>query len=1508
MRRRRLALAAVLVLAAAAALALVQPFADKAVKELALPLRHDDVIRQQAADKDLDPALIAAVIYAESQFRNGQTSSAGALGAHAGHARHRPRHRAPLGRHDASSSATWPTPQVNISYGAYYLRFLLDHYGGNEAFAIAAYNAGAGQRRPLDRGRPHGGRALTPSAIPFPETRALRRPRAERAAAVPRLLRLRARPRLKAAAPAATVSKCPQFKLDPIFTPAADQPAAIARWRIRAGGERFTTLLGATGTGKTMTMAGVIERRPAPALVIAHNKTLAAQLCNEFRTFFPDNAVEYFVSYYDYYQPEAYVPSKDLYIEKDSAINQEIDRLRHAATAALFARRDVIIVASVSRHLRPGLAGDLRDATCRSSSAATDVDRDALLRKLVSIQYSRNDQALGRGTFRVRGETLEVFPAYAETAFRATFFGDEVERLQHFDPLTGELIADDLEHVAIWPATHYNVKEGTIEHAVARDRARAQRALRRARGRGQAARESHRLRQRTQYDMEMLREMGFCNGIENYSRILDGRAPGRPPVLPASTTSPTTSSASSTSPTRPCRRSAACTRATARASRRSSTTASGCPARWTTARRPSTSSCRSPRSWCSSRPRPASTSARTPRGSSSRSSARRASSTRVVEVRETRNQIDDLMNEVRERVDRDERVLVTTLTKKMSEDLTDYLLEMGFKVRYLHSEIDTLERIQIIRDLRLGEYDVLVGVNLLREGLDLPEVSLVAILDADKEGFLRGETSLIQTIGRAARNVDGHGAHVRRQGDRGDARGDRRDRPPPRDPARLQRGARDHGGDDRQGHLRHRRVPAGRGQDARRAGGAASARARERGGHVDERARADDRRARGGDARRRRRPALRVRRAAARRDPRAAPRRSNDAAGADEARRPDRRAAGLVRRATRRDLPWRRTRDPYAVLVSEVMLQQTQVARVVPRYEAWLERWPTAAALAAAPPAECCAAWVGLGYNRRAAAAARGLRGRGAPTGGRTTCATLPGRRAVHRGGGRLVRLRARRGGGRHERAARAARGCGRGGRGAALPPGRAAAFNQAMMDLGATVCRARDAALRRVPGGRVVRVARARRVARAAPGRSRERFEDTARWARGRVVAALAAGEALPPDVARGAPARARWPGSSATGSWCATGTERRNFLTSGVQSSRLSAHGPRAIEHRPQRLPDGPAWPGSRGGQKHLAAIADEAERLRAELASAQAAASTASAAPPADPSPIASQAGRRVEAIVAAAEASAAEIERAARQDAERTRAQAVEENRARGQELEELERTARLDAERTRAEAAEERRARVQELTAGAAGLRTRLEELDRALSALTERVGEVAPRPSAPAPAPAGEPRAASAPAAEGPAQVAPPSAAPAAPPAAAPWPGSAASPAPATAASPAPATAASPAEAAAPAAARPGEDGSPQGADAPPESAARADGAAPADGAWPAAAAPPAEVAPPAAAAQPEPPPAGLTSDIEGARLVLLNLALSGSTRDEADRYVAQHFNLPDRKALLDEVFASVAE
>jgi excinuclease ABC subunit B len=551
---------------------------------------------------------------------------------------------------------------------------------------------------------------------------------------------------------AVQTSKPAGFKLNPAYSPAADQPAAIASLAegIEAG-ERFETLLGATGTGKTFTMAGVIEAVQRPALVIAHNKTLAAQLCNEFREFFPENQVEYFVSYYDYYQPEAYVPAQDLYIEKDSSINDEIDRLRHAATAALLARRDVLIVASVSCIYGIG-SPQLYKKQMQLFQVGKWVERDDLFRKLVNMQYGRNDTVLSRGTFSVKGEVLEIWPAFSETAYRIQLFGDEVEGIQHFDPLTGEIL-DEIDHIDVWPASHYVTEEDDLDRTVREIRNEMEERWAYFNERGQQL-EAHRLRQRTEYDIEMLKEVGFCSGIENYSRILDGRAEGSPPhtlidyfpddfvcfVDESHQTIPQIGGMYEGD-----------------RSRKTTLVDHGF-------RLPSAMDNRPLRfeEFLTRVPQLVAVSA-TP------GDFERAKSSRIVEqivrptgivdpyvdVRETKNQIDDLMNEVRVRVENEERTLVTTLTKKMAEDLTGYLLEHGFKVRYLHSEVDTLERIQIIRDLRLGEYDVLVGVNLLREGLDLPEVSLVAILDADKEGFLRGETSLIQTIGRAARNVDG---------------------------------------------------------------------------------------------------------------------------------------------------------------------------------------------------------------------------------------------------------------------------------------------------------------------------------------------------------------------------------------------------------------------------------------------------------------------------------------------------------------------------------------------------------------------------------------------------------------------------------------------------------------------------------------------------------------------------------------------------------------------------------
>jgi excinuclease ABC subunit B len=544
----------------------------------------------------------------------------------------------------------------------------------------------------------------------------------------------------------------PDFKLNPAYTPTADQPKAIAGLVEGLGSEqRFVCLLGATGTGKTFTMAGAIERMQRPALVIAHNKTLAAQLCNEFREFFPENRVEYFVSYYDYYQPEAYVPAQDLYIEKDSSINDEIDRLRHAATAALLARRDVVIVASVSCIYGIG-SPEVYRRKMQLFKVGEWIDREEVLRKLVGMQYSRNDTALARGTFRVKGEVLEIWSAYMETAYRISLFGEEVEAIQHFDPLTGEVL-DEVDHIGVWPASHYVTEEETLDRAVVEIKHEMEARCTELELAGKEL-ESHRLRQRTEYDIEMLKELGFTSGIENYSRILDGREPGSPPhtlidyfpddyvvfVDESHQTIPQLGGMYEGD-----------------RSRKQTLVDYGF-------RLPSALDNR-PLKFDEFLDRVgqmvmvSATPGDFERGISSRIVEQIVRPTGIVDpevdVRATRNQIDDLMNEVRARAEASERVLVTTLTKKMAEDLTGYLLEHGFRVRYLHSEIDTLERIEIVRDLRLGEYDVLVGVNLLREGLDLPEVSLVAILDADKEGFLRGETSLIQTIGRAARNVRG---------------------------------------------------------------------------------------------------------------------------------------------------------------------------------------------------------------------------------------------------------------------------------------------------------------------------------------------------------------------------------------------------------------------------------------------------------------------------------------------------------------------------------------------------------------------------------------------------------------------------------------------------------------------------------------------------------------------------------------------------------------------------------
>ena len=544
----------------------------------------------------------------------------------------------------------------------------------------------------------------------------------------------------------------PPLQTSDAYRPTGDQPQAIDELGdgILAG-ERFQTLLGATGTGKTATMAWIIEKIQKPTLVIAHNKTLAAQLCNEFREFFPDNAVEYFVSYYDYYQPEAYIPQADLYIEKDSSQNDDISRLRLNATSSLFTRRDVVVVASVSCIYGIGSPEEWRDRVL-ILEVGEEHDRDAALRKLIESQYVRNDTVLARGRFRVKGDVVEIQPANAESAYRISFFGDEVEQITHFDPVSGEIYAK-LDNVAIWPATEYVTSKPTIERAVDEIRAELAHQVRRFEDEGRML-EAHRIRQRTEYDLEMLKELNFCPGIENYSRILEGRPEGSHPftlldyfpkdfvvfIDESHQTVPQIGGMYEGD-----------------RSRKQTLVEFGF-------RLPSALDNRPLRfdEFLEKVPQMVFVSA-TPGPFELRHSTRVGEQlvrpTGIVdpevELRATKNQIDDLLNEVRRREEAGERVLVTTLTKKMAEDLTDYLLESGVRARYLHSEIDTLERIQIIRELRLGDYDVLVGVNLLREGLDLPEVSLVAILDADKEGFLRGKTALIQTIGRAARNVNG---------------------------------------------------------------------------------------------------------------------------------------------------------------------------------------------------------------------------------------------------------------------------------------------------------------------------------------------------------------------------------------------------------------------------------------------------------------------------------------------------------------------------------------------------------------------------------------------------------------------------------------------------------------------------------------------------------------------------------------------------------------------------------
>ena len=544
-----------------------------------------------------------------------------------------------------------------------------------------------------------------------------------------------------------------KFKLVAPYKPMGDQPEAIAQLVDGLNqGFKEQTLLGVTGSGKTFTMANIIAEVNRPTLVLAHNKTLAAQLCSEFREFFPENAVEYFVSYYDYYQPEAYIPTTDTYIEKDSAINDEIDKLRHSATSALSERRDVIIVASVSCIYSLGDPIDYRSMVI-SLRPGMEKSRDELIEKLVDIQYERNDINFIRNKFRVRGDVVEIFPAYSnENAIRVEFFGDEIERISEIKALTGE-VKGVLSHAAIYPASHYVVSGEKMEKAIEEINAEMEERCREFESKGKLL-EAQRIRQRTTYDMEMLRETGFCKGIENYSRVMSGREPGAAPctlldyfpedfvlfVDESHVTLPQV-------------------RAMYGGDRSRKETLVEFGFRLPSAfdNRPLTFDefykKVGQKIFVSATPGPFE------RERSSRIAEQVIRPTGLLDpeiiVKPTEGQIDDIISQINIRTQKQERVLITTLTKKMAEDLTDYLENLGIKVRYMHHDVDTIERMEIIRDLRLGEFDVLVGINLLREGLDIPEVSLVIILDADKEGFLRSETSLIQTVGRAARNAEG---------------------------------------------------------------------------------------------------------------------------------------------------------------------------------------------------------------------------------------------------------------------------------------------------------------------------------------------------------------------------------------------------------------------------------------------------------------------------------------------------------------------------------------------------------------------------------------------------------------------------------------------------------------------------------------------------------------------------------------------------------------------------------
>ena len=544
-----------------------------------------------------------------------------------------------------------------------------------------------------------------------------------------------------------------RFEVVSEFTPSGDQPTAIAELTERLGrGERDVVLLGASGTGKSATTAWLIEEVQRPTLVMAPNKTLAAQLANELREMLPNNAVEYFVSYYDYYQPEAYIAQTDTFIEKDSSINDDVERLRHSATSALLSRRDVVVVSSVSCIYGLGTPQSYLDRSV-SLSVGHEVDRDQLLRLLVDVQYERNDVAMTRGTFRAKGDTVDIIPTYEELAVRIEFFGDEVDALYYIHPLTGDVVRR-VDEVRIFPATHYVAGPERMAKAIATIEAELEERLAELENQGKLL-EAQRLRMRTTYDIEMMQQVGFCSGIENYSRHIDGRGAGSSPATlidyfpedfltvidESHVTVPQIGAMYEGD-----------------ASRKRNLVDFGF-------RLPSALDNR-PLTWEEFSERVGQTVylSATP-GPYEMGRAGGEFVEQVIRptglvdpkivVKPTKGQIDDLIGEIRQRAERNERVLVTTLTKKMSEDLTDYLLELGVRVRYLHSEIDTLQRVELLRDLRRGEYDVLVGINLLREGLDLPEVSLVAILDADKEGFLRSSTSLIQTIGRAARNVSG---------------------------------------------------------------------------------------------------------------------------------------------------------------------------------------------------------------------------------------------------------------------------------------------------------------------------------------------------------------------------------------------------------------------------------------------------------------------------------------------------------------------------------------------------------------------------------------------------------------------------------------------------------------------------------------------------------------------------------------------------------------------------------